>query len=65
MLNVIPIFLERRHAVSNITKDDLKNAMYSLYPFQYEVVRHPLKTLGHSLVAVDNTISTVLTRKRK
>lgn len=33
-------------------------------PFQYEVVKHPLKTVGNGLVAVDDFVSKALVRKR-
>merc|ERR1712110_986344 len=55
---------ESRHQIRNISKDDVLSGIYAMNPFQYEVVKHPLKTVGNGLVAVDDYVSKALVRKR-
>jgi hypothetical protein len=55
---------ESRHQLRNISKEDVLSGIYAMNPFQYEVVKHPLKTVGNGLVAVDDYVSKALVRKR-
>jgi hypothetical protein len=55
---------ESRHQLRNITKDNVIDGIFAMNPFQYEVVKHPLKTVGNGLVAVDDFVSKALVRKR-
>ncbi|CBY18494.1 unnamed protein product [Oikopleura dioica] len=49
---------------SEIQEEDIKNAVGALYPFQYEIVRHPIRSLGQGLINIDDYITEALSPRK-
>ena len=46
------------------SEDDIKGAVGALYPFQYDVVRHPIRSLGQFLINVDDYVTELCSPKK-
>ena len=58
-----PYFVEKGKNVQ-VSEDEIKVAIGALYPFQYEIVRHPIKAVGQFLINVDDYITEVFSPKK-
>ena len=60
------MMLDQKNELTKYTKDvNLNDVIHALYPFQYELIRHPLKYIGTLLCSTDDAITKALLKHNK